>query len=112
MSDRRTGFAVIYRWRVAGDQEDSFIAAWARLTELIRNHPGGRGSRLHRGDDGLFYAYAQWPARAAWAEADGSLLPDVAKALSEQIQDAILERLDPIPLTPVGDLLVPEVAPD
>ena len=112
MSDQHTGFAVIYRWRIAADREDSFVAAWARLTELIRDHQGGRGSRLHRGEDGLFYAYAQWPTRAAWAVADVSRLPNEAAALSAQMQDAVLERFDPIPLTPVGDLLVPEGTAD
>jgi hypothetical protein len=55
------------------------------------------------GDDRLFYAYAQWPDRETWA-AEWDLPPE-ADELSIQMQTAVAERLEPILLTPVYDLL-------
>jgi heme-degrading monooxygenase HmoA len=49
MDARQNGFAVIYRFKVAAESEERFINSWERMTELIRDHRGGRGSRLHRG---------------------------------------------------------------
>lgn len=106
MSSSRTGFVVLYRWRVDAEAEESFIRAWSRLTELIRTHQGGRGSRLHRGADGLLYGYAQWPDRTSW-EAEWQLPPE-ADALLAAMSEATLDRLEPILLTPIADLLTAE----
>jgi len=106
MDTPQTGFAVIYRFRVAAESEGPFINAWERMTELIRDHRGGRGSRLHRGDDGIFYAYAQWPDRATF-DADTEL-PAEAAPLLEVMREATLERPPTIYLTPIADLLLPE----
>ena len=62
-------FAVIYRWRVLPGHEAEFEAGWRAGTDAIANEFGGWGSRLHRGDDGSFVAYAQWPDRATWERA-------------------------------------------
>jgi quinol monooxygenase YgiN len=106
MDASRTGFAVIYRFKVAADSEGRFINAWERMTELIRDHRGGRGSRLHRGDDGIIYAYAQWPDRAAFDAGTG--LPAEAAPLLEVMSQATVERQPAIYLTPIADLLLPE----
>src|SRR5436309_1377999 len=63
--DARTGFAVIYQWRVKAGREAEFQQAWEELTQLLRIHRGARGSRLHRTDYGSLVAYAQWPDQAA-----------------------------------------------
>lgn len=104
MTDSGTGFVALYRWRVAPDAESDFVAAWTRLTELIREHQGGRGSRLHRGHDGLFYGYAQWPDKATWGAP--WRLPDEATPLLDVIKAAVVERFEPIQLDPIGDLLL------
>jgi len=104
VSDAQTGFVALYRWRVAPAREAEFVDAWSRLTELIRDHQGGRGSRLHRGEDGLFYGYAQWPSRDAW-QAEWHL-PAEADPLEQLMGAAVVERFEPILLTPVGDLLL------
>ena len=104
MADSGTGFVALYRWRVRPGTESDFTTAWARLTEVIRDHQRGRGSRLHRGDDGLFYGYAQWPDRDTWAEPWD--LPPEADAWLTVIRSSVIERFEPILLEPIGDLLL------
>ena len=98
------GFCVIYRARVHPDKEAKYIAAWSRLTARIRSERGGLGSRLHKGDDGLWYAYAQWPSEQARAEAFAQ--PSVDPAAQTDMADCILESFPEIRLEPVEDQLV------
>src|SRR5262245_13708359 len=103
----QVGFAVIYRWRVAPDQEAAFIAAWGKLTELIAARRGGLGSRLHRAADGTFVAYAQWPSEEAWRAAGERNKTEVLdEAAVAAMRGAILERFDEVRLTPLADMLV------
>ncbi len=62
-------FAVIYRWQVVPGLEAQFETGWKRGTERIAAEFGGWGSRLHKGDGQTYFAYAQWPDRAAWERA-------------------------------------------
>ncbi|MEX1024689.1 MAG: antibiotic biosynthesis monooxygenase [Planctomycetota bacterium] len=100
------GFAVLYRWRIVPGREDDFRVAWERLTHQIRERRGGLGSRLHRGKDGIWWAYAQWPSEERWRAAQA--LETVDSKSSSRMGEAILERFDPVPLIPVADLLVTE----
>ena len=43
-----------------------FIDTWSGFTEFFKTHCGALGSRLHIGEDGAFYAYAQWPDKATF----------------------------------------------
>ena len=70
--------AILYRWRLHPGREQEFEHAWATVTRHLHAHHGSFGSRLHRGDDGLWYAYAAWPSlehRAAAFEADALVVP-------------------------------------
>ncbi len=101
----KTGFCVIYRFRVRPGAEDTFRHGWAQLTKAIRDRRGGLGSRLHRTDEGLWLAYAQWPNRDAWERARQleTADPDAARTMGESIE----ESLPPILLEPEIDLLEP-----
>lgn len=105
MQDTRTGFAVIYRWRMHAGKETQFQKAWATVTRRLMTERGARGSRLHQSEDGIWLAYAQWPDKLAWeaSRAAGPTDPEVAKAMS----DAIAESFEPILLSPVADHLLP-----
>src|SRR5690349_12541356 len=59
------GFAVLYKWRLHPGSEESFVQAWSRMTDRLRSERGSLGSRLHRGADGFWYSYAQWPSAKA-----------------------------------------------
>lgn len=96
------GFAVLYRWRLAPGKEKQFVDAWSRVTDFYIRYHGGLGSRLHRGDDGLWYAYAQWPDAASRKRAFGR--GELADA-HESMKDAIAERLPAIILEPVAGSL-------
>ena len=95
-------FCVLYRFRLQAGLEVAFREGWRRLTEAIRDERGGLGSRLHRGDDGLWYAYAQWPDRESWerAQAMGSADAEASRLMASAIE----ESLPPIPLEPTDDL--------
>ncbi len=63
------GFIVLYRWRLHAGAEHAFVAAWSRVSAVLRAERGSLGSRLHRGSDGIWYSYAQWPSAQAREQA-------------------------------------------
>lgn len=97
-------FCVIYRFRLHAGAEEAFKEGWRRLTEEIRDCRSGLGSRLHLGNDGWWYAYAQWPDRATWERSQEMQAQD-AEAV-QLMTGAIDERKPPILLEPEIDLLV------
>jgi hypothetical protein len=96
------GMVVLYRWRLRPGHEASFEAAWRAATETLLAH-GALGSRLHRGDDGLWYGYAQWPDAGTRARVFANAPVD--EGTSARMRAAIAESLPEIVLTPVADLL-------
>jgi hypothetical protein len=93
----------MYRWRLHPGMESSFVESWSRVTELLRRRAGSLGSRLHRGNDGIWYGYAQWPSAEARQRAFAQALDPAAAA---QMRAAIAESLPEILLEPVADYLV------
>jgi hypothetical protein len=83
--------------------EDAFVGAWRDATRVLLAQ-GSLGSRLHRGDDGLWYGYAQWPD-AALRDAAFDALAD--SSASARMQTCIAEALPPVVLTSVADFLRP-----
>lgn len=100
-----TPFIVLYRWRLHAGAESAFIDAWSRVSALLQSERGSLGSRLHRGADGLWYSYAQWPSAQARADALAAGPVDVQAA--EVMERAIAERLPDLVLEPVADFLMP-----
>jgi heme-degrading monooxygenase HmoA len=105
MNADRGFFVVLYRWRLHPGSEDSFIAAWSRVSELLRTERGSLGSRLHRGEDGLWYSYAQWPS--AEARAQVFALGSVDAHAGAMMENAIAERFPEIVLHTAADFLAP-----
>ncbi len=104
MAEPKVGFAALYRWRLRAGGEESFVAAWVRITELLRDRHGGLGSRLHRGPDGVWYGYAQWPSAEARQAAFAG--EPVDAAASERMRAAVAESFPEIALEPWVDFLV------
>lgn len=96
-------FVVLYRWKLRVGQEDDFVEAWSRLSELLLKEHGSLGSRLHRGSDGIWYSYAQWPSAevrtAAFARGP------VDATATERMRAAILEGLPEVVLESRADFL-------
>lgn len=104
MSSVGPGFVVLYRWRVHEGAEESFTKAWSRLSELFLSERGSLGSRLHRGPDGWWYSYAQWPSAQARDQAfAGEALDPEA---SRRMREAIAESLPELVLESVADFMV------
>ncbi|MEP6903111.1 MAG: antibiotic biosynthesis monooxygenase [Actinomycetota bacterium] len=96
-------FAVIYRWRVKPEKEQQFIEAWTEITKYYLTTFGALGSRLHRGSDGIFYAYAQWKFAENRTEAFQNA-PKFEAGI--KLKEAIIEILPEIRLEPLSDLLI------
>ena len=96
-------FVVLYRWKIRPGREDAFTEAWSRISDLLLKERGSLGSRLHRGSDGLWYSYAQWPS--AQARKDAFAQGPVDAAASERMNAAILERFPEVVLDPCADFL-------
>jgi hypothetical protein len=104
MSSVGPGFAVLYRWRLHQGAEASFTRAWSRISALLLSDHGSLGSRLHRGSDGWWYSYAQWPSAQAREQAFAGGSPD-AEA-SQQMREAIAESLPELVLESIADFMV------
>jgi quinol monooxygenase YgiN len=97
-------FAVLYRFKLLPETEQTFREAWGTATHAIRSHYGTSGSRLHRADDGILFAYAVWPDRATWEKAQ--TLPSVSPEAGVAMRACMAEPMTSTPLEVVDDLLV------
>lgn len=97
-------FIVLYRWRLHAGAEDAFVQGWSRITELLRSR-GSLGFRLHRGSDGLWYSYAQWPS--AQARSDIFALGSLDEVASARMKSAIAESFPEITLDTKANYLAP-----
>lgn len=93
----------LYRWRLRAGMEDAFVAAWSDATRSLLEH-GSLGSRLHHGDDGVWYGYAQWPDAD---RRDAAFTALGASQASARMRECVAETLPPVTLTPIADFLRP-----
>ena len=98
-----TGIVILYRWRLRPGHEAQFKEAWSVVTRSLIERES-LGSRLHEGDDGVWYAYAQWQSaearKAAFAQPLG--VDEAQRAMA----DAVLEHFPEIVITPSVDHLI------
>lgn len=81
-------FTVLYRWKLREGREEDFVNAWTEVTEFHLANSGSFGSRLHRGEDGLWYAYAQWPSAEARQNAfSGDELKGAGEAMTRCVEE-------------------------
>lgn len=92
----------LYRWRLKTGQEEQFQRAWSTVTEYLREK-GSLGSRLHVGDDGLWYGYAQWPSMEEREKIEWG--PSEALEARESMKNAVAMSFPEIVLQPVRDYL-------
>lgn len=81
------GFCIIYSFQVHDGKVEQFIQAWKNLTELIYQHRGSLGSRLHKLSELEYIAYAVWPDREIFDDVNAKL-PDTATIHREAMRNA------------------------
>lgn len=96
-------FVILYRWRLKPERVEQFRRAWTKVTRIYLEEFGSHGSRLHKGNDGIWYAYAQWPSAEARENASGAAA--VATSM-RAMAGAIEERLPEVELEIVEDLII------
>ena len=94
----------LYRWKLKSEKEVQFEKAWSYVTDQLRKKSGSLGSRLHQGDDGIWYGYAQWPS--VEVRNNSSLKDEEILEARRLMKDATIEMLPDIILTPVSDFLI------
>lgn len=96
--------AVLYSFHVKPGKEQQLITAWEELTQFIYKHENSLGSRLHKKDDTLYIAYAQWHSKAQYDNA-GSNLPEFANEVRARMKDACTKIETLHQMAVVSDLL-------
>ncbi len=96
-------FIILYRWRIKPEKESQFIEAWSEVTAFYRENFDSLGSRLHRGDDGIFYAYAQWKSAEQRENAFAGSPDFVART---KMREAIEESFTEVRLEILSDYLI------
>ena len=94
----------LYRWKLKAEKVEQFKSAWSVVTAGLREHCGSLGSRLHRGNDEIYYGYAQWPS--VEVRNNAKLETDQIRDAHLLMRDAIDETLPEIMLDPVSDYLI------
>lgn len=95
-------YIVLYRWRIKPECEDQFIEGWSDVTRFYAEKFDSLGSRLHRGDDGVWYAYAQWES-AAHRENAFENIPDLPAR--DKMRESIAASFPPVELAIEADFL-------
>ena len=96
-------FTVIYRWRIKPEFEQQFVESWSEATGYyLKNSEGALGSRLHRGSDGFWYAYAQWKSDEHRQRAFQTVSEFPAR---RKMKEAVEESFPEIRLEIVADFL-------
>ena len=96
-------FVILYRWRIKPEKTAQFIEAWSEITAYYRENFDSLGSRLHRGDDGIFYAYAQWKSAE---HRENALTGSPDFEAREKMREAIEESFPEVRLEILSDYLV------
>jgi hypothetical protein len=97
-------FTVIYCWRIKPEFEQQFIESWSEITTAYYlKCAGALGSRLHRGNDGLWYAYAQWKS-AENREMAFQNIPNMTAR--EKMSEAIEHSFPEVQLEIMADFLI------
>ncbi len=95
-------FVVLYRWRIYANLERQFVENWSARTAYLQEKYGSLGSRLHRGNDEIWYSYAQWKTAEQREKAFDSESNNVSESV-EKMREAIKESFPEIELEVVSD---------
>ena len=95
-------FVVLYRWRVKPELETQFIETWSGVTDYFVENFDSLGSRLHRGEDGIWYGYAQWKSSE---QRENAFFDSTKFSARDKMHEAILESFPEVQLEIFADYL-------
>lgn len=95
-------FTILYRWRIKPGLEQQFTNTWSEITEFYLKNFDSLGSRLHRGNDDIWYAYAQWRSSK---HRENAFLSSSHLAAMKRMHDSIEESFPEIQLEIAADFL-------
>ncbi len=98
-------FVVLYRWRIKPNHELQFVENWSARTAYLLEKYDTLGSRLHRGNDGIWYSYAQWKSTEQRDQAFALESNTISEA-SQRVQEAIEESFPEIKLEILSDFII------
>ena len=76
---------VIYKFEIKPNKFIDFLKYWKKMTLLIHQYEKGLGSRLHKKEENVYIAYAQWPDRETWSNS-GVNLPKEAEVIRNEMR--------------------------
>lgn len=85
-------FTVLYKFNIFKGKEEAFIKNWTEATELIYKNEGSLGSRLHKIESNVFFAYALWPNKETFENAS-KLEPSLRAQQLKEERQSIVDRL-------------------
>ena len=97
--------AIIYQWDLKPAVEEKFISAWRDITLCLKEKDGSGGSRLHKSDDGSYFAYALWTSLEHRTKAFASGIPHQDQIM--KMRDCSKRRYPEVKLVITDDLLLP-----
>jgi len=92
-------YAVLYVFDVKPGSVEVFESAWQAVTEAIQSESGSGGSRLHKSQNGTYWAHALWPSRAALEGVE------LSKSVSE-VRQLMVQACERIEVLGEGDVIV------
>ncbi len=98
-------FVVLYRWRIKEGMERQFVETWSERTAYLLEKYGSLGSRLHRGNDGICYSYAQWKSEVQRKRAFKAELSNTSET-RRKFQEAVDEEFPEVELEVISDYLI------
>jgi hypothetical protein len=98
-------FVILYSWKIKPEFERQFVESWSEVTDYYVKNCDSLGSRLHRGSDGVWYAYAQWKS-AEDREKAFQNVPDLPAR--EKMNQSIEESFPAVYLEVLSDFLILE----
>lgn len=102
--------AVIFRWEIKPEYEQSFTECWSEITQLNIEKHGALGSRLHKAKNNQLVSYSQWISEEhfnnAFAAFNAIDTDDKHQAARVKMHQAIAKSFEPIIMVPVLDHLM------
>lgn len=83
-------FGVVYHFEIKAENKNAFVKSWLDMTNYLKQNRSALGSRLHQINSTTYFAYAQWPNKAAWLK-NKSASSEESRLLSAEMDKHLLK---------------------